>query len=251
MNQQARVQMVWPKPGKVLIGLMVALVVVYVLELLLLRAGVQVQLLFLSPSGVFDRGYVWQLVTYWWLHDPQSPFHLLFNLLWLWMFGTALEEWWGGRRFLTGFVIFGLGGAALTLLIGLLATTSVMQPLLPTFWTAPHVGSSGAVMGVTVAWGITFANKDMNFLLLGQMKGKTFVMIIIAVELLVALSYSGVSSTSHFGGMIAAFILCRGLWRPSKWKDLFRRNQLQRKKKKIQSELELLQGGKDDPKNWN
>src|SRR5687767_7997666 len=153
-----QMQVAIPRPGKALLGLIIANIVCYVVELLLLRANQQwVTELFLRPGAVLESGKIWQPFTYWWLHDPQRPWHLLGNMFWLWMFGTRLETWWGRRRFLTAYGIFALGGAALTLIVGLLSKTSVIGPLLPHFWTGPHFGASGAVIGMTVAWGITFA----------------------------------------------------------------------------------------------
>lgn len=244
-----QVQVGWPRPGKAVIGLLAANFVFYVIELILLRANVAfIQDLTLSPSGVFDHGRVWQPLTYIWLHDFERPTHLVFNLLWLWMFGSPLEQWWGSRRLLWAYFVFGLAGGALTLLVGLLTRTEAFGPLLGAFWTKQHMGASGAVMGLTVAWGIVHADRTMNFLFLGEMKGRTFLWIIIAFELLVALSFDPVSSTSHFGGMIAAFIMCKGLWRPERIKESFRRFQLQRQRRKIESELRVIQGGKDAPK---
>ncbi len=252
MRPGTQMQASFPRPGKALLALIFANVICYVLQLLLLRANqVWVTELYLRPAAVLEGGKVWQPFTYVWLHDPQRPFHLLMNMLWLWMFGTRLEQWWGPKRFLGAYGIFALGGGALTLLVGLLSKTSVFGPLLPEFWTAPHLGASGAVVGMTAAFGLSFANEEMNLLFIGQMKGKTFVLIILAIELLVALSYEPTSSTSHFGGMIAAYILCRGLWRPGRWKEMARHADLMRKKKKIEAELRVIRGGKDDPSGWN
>jgi membrane associated rhomboid family serine protease len=253
--------------GKVVIGLLVANFAFYVIELILLRAnfGFVLRELPLSPSGLFDEGRVWQPLTYMWLHDPERPMHLIFNLVWLWMFGAPLEQWWGGRRVLGSYFLFGLGGAALTLLVGLLSRTAVLAPYLGDFWMKPHLGASGAIMGLTVAWGIVYADRTMNFFFLGEMKGRTFLWIIIGMELLVALSFDPVSSTSHFGGMAAAFLLCKrppkagrdpkvagqspqgGLWRPSRIKETLRRWELERQRAKIESELRVIQGGKDQP----
>ncbi len=223
------------------------------IQLVLLRAGQDwVQDLYLRPSGVFDHGRVWQPLTYIWLHLPTSPFHLVSNMFFLWMFGSTLEGWWGTKRFLIAYLIFALGGGALTLLIGGLSTTSALAPIMGAFWSKAHVGASGAVMGTTVAWGLVFADKEMHFFLLGRMKGRTFLLIIVAFELLVALSFDPTSSTSHFGGMFAALVLVKGLWRPDRWRAIGRKAQLTRKKRKIESELQVIQGGKDDdPKMWN
>jgi membrane associated rhomboid family serine protease len=249
-------QMSFPRPGKAVIVLLAVNVLAYVLELVLLRANVTfIEDLFLTPADVFERGYVWQTVTYWWLHRPDSPGHLLMNMLWLWMFGSQLEKWWGAKRFLIGYAVFAFGGSVLTLLIGLLSRTDLFAPIMGGFWTKAHLGASGAVMGVTIAWGLTFANQKMNFLFLGEMKGKTFLMIIVAIELLMALSFDPVSSTSHFGGMIAAWILCRGMWKPSKWSELFKRMGLERRRRKVESELRVIDGGKStppkNPRDWN
>jgi membrane associated rhomboid family serine protease len=245
----------WPRPGRGVIALLAINIVFYVLELALMRAGVPVAELFLTPAEVFDAGKFWQVGTYWWLHSPARVMHLLFNMLWLWMFGTQVERWWGTKRFAIAYVIFGFGGAALTLIVALLSRTDVFGPLLGGAWTRPHVGASGPVMGVLIAWGMTLGNQTMNFLFLGQMKAKTFMLIIIAIELLTALSFDEVSSSSHFGGMIAAFILCRGLWRPSEWQGVVKKIQLARRRKKIEHQLRILEGGKGDPpkdpRDWN
>src|SRR5512145_1788311 len=51
----------------------------------------------LIPHDVW-HGHLWQLVTYMFLHG--GFFHLAFNMLALWMFGSELEYLWGARRFL-------------------------------------------------------------------------------------------------------------------------------------------------------
>ena len=240
---QVQYRLEWPKPGKALMGIIIANVVAYVAQLVLLRANVRaVELLYLRPGDVFDAGYVWQIFTYWWLHDPGHPSHLVFNLLWLWLFGTRLEQRWGGNRFLRGYAFFALGGSAMVLLLGLLSRTEAFAPLLPGYWVIPHIGASGAVMGILIGWGLTFAEEEFNFLLLGRMKGKHFILIVLAFELLVALSFAQTSSASHFGGMIAAAVLIKGLWRPSLWKQAARRQRLKSQRRRIEQQLRVLEG---------
>src|SRR5438094_9161997 len=55
-------------------------------------------LLGLRPSDVVTHLYIWQLVTYMFIHSGLG--HILFNMLALWMFGTEFERLWGTRRFL-------------------------------------------------------------------------------------------------------------------------------------------------------
>ncbi len=252
-------QFSWPRPGKAILALLIINLVVYVVELILVRAGASafVQSLMLTPASVFESYSVWQPATYMLLHSPTAPTHLLFNMLWLYFFATPLESWWGPKRLVTAYIVCGLSGAALTLIVALASRTPAMSGLLAGFWGRPHVGASGAVMGLVIAWGLVHGDKKMNFLLLGEMKAKTFVLIIIAFELLVALSLDSTSSTSHFGGMIGAYILCKGLWRPARWAQLANKAKLDRKKRSLERELRVIEGGKgkddlpDDPKKWN
>ena len=50
-----------------------------------------------------------QIVTYMFMHAGFS--HILFNMFALWMFGNALENYWGGKRFLIFYIVCGLGAA--------------------------------------------------------------------------------------------------------------------------------------------
>lgn len=57
----------------------------------------------------------WQLVTHLFMHGDFS--HIFFNMLALWMFGSVLENLWGSKRFLTFYIICGLGAALMHLLV--------------------------------------------------------------------------------------------------------------------------------------
>ena len=64
----------------------------------------------LIPGAVLERGWVWQPVTYMFVHG--GLFHLLFNMLALWMFGVELERVWGTTFFTMFYAVSGLGAAA-------------------------------------------------------------------------------------------------------------------------------------------
>ena len=68
----------------------------------------------LRPADVVGSLHVWQLVTYMFLHG--GVFHILFNMLALWMFGVELERVWGSRYFLKYYFVCGVG-AAVTMLV--------------------------------------------------------------------------------------------------------------------------------------
>ena len=64
------------------------------------------------------RGWIWQLVTYQFLHA--GVFHILFNMLSLWMFGTDLERLWGTPFFTRYYFVTGIGAGLTTILVSLL-----------------------------------------------------------------------------------------------------------------------------------
>ena len=88
-------------------------------------------------ADVLGRGRVWQFATYMFLHG--GFFHILFNMMLLWMFGTTVEHRWGSRAFLTYYAVCGLGGAILSWVMGPSSTV-------------PMIGASAAVLGVLLAY---------------------------------------------------------------------------------------------------
>src|SRR5215204_2394446 len=61
----------------------------------------------LNPQLVVEHGWLWQLATYMFLHG--GVFHILFNMLGVWMFGTELERVWGSRYFVKFYFLTGIG----------------------------------------------------------------------------------------------------------------------------------------------
>ena len=83
-------------------------IAVFIIEILLSKTNFIV-FLGLSPRLVLTRGFVWQLITYMFLHG--GFWHLTLNMFIIWMFGSQLEAVWGGERFLKYYIICGIGGA--------------------------------------------------------------------------------------------------------------------------------------------
>ena len=186
-------------------------------------------------------------LTYLLLHAPQSPGHLIWNMLLLYMFqhlGSMRP-----KRFLKAYLIFGLSGAGLIMIKRHRPGRNTLRFSKPLYET-PTLGASAAVMGMMTAWGIVHANQSMNFFLIGQMK-MTFVFIIIGIELLRALSFDNVSSTAHFGGIIGIRIMQSVA--SGKLNSFVKRSQLKMKKKRIEHQLKVIKGGKndDDKMKWN
>lgn len=56
-----------------------------------------------------EKFRVYQLITYMFMHGSFT--HILFNMFAVWMFGAAMENYWGPKKFLTYYIITGLGAA--------------------------------------------------------------------------------------------------------------------------------------------
>src|SRR5215471_6397803 len=91
----------------------------------------------LWPKAVV-HGFVYQLLSYGFLHA--GFFHVFFNMLMLWMFGSMLESYWGSRQFWE-FYLFGIFGAGLTTVV-LAYTFGGFIHLTPLTLT---VGASGGI----------------------------------------------------------------------------------------------------------
>jgi len=179
-------------------GLLLVNVAVFVVQLLVERSTRMpvVEYLFaLWPAHVLHQGKVWQLFTYQFLHA--DPMHLLYNMLGLFFFGRAMEWHWGSHRFLTVYLISGLAGGIVTWLASL---NSVV----------PTLGASGAVLGVLVAFGLTFPDAIIFINFFIPMKAKWLVIIYAALNIFGTIGgRGGISYTAHLGGMAAGFLAWR------------------------------------------
>ncbi|MDP9054890.1 MAG: rhomboid family intramembrane serine protease [Acidobacteriota bacterium] len=150
----------------------------------------------LIPAMVM-RGAIWQLVTYLFLHSTGDFFHILFNMLALWMFGAPVEETWGTRRFLQYYFICGVGAGICVVV----ADTLFANPYQPT------IGASGAIYGLLLAFGMMFPNQTVLMSFLFPIKAKYMVMIFGAIAFLSSFQTgSAVSNLAHLGGMLFGFI---------------------------------------------
>jgi membrane associated rhomboid family serine protease len=210
-------------------ALLISNVAIYVITFFLgRRLSVLLDLLALRPSDVVTHLYVWQLVTYTFLH--QGLGHILFNMLALWMFGTEFERLWGTRRFLR-FYFFCAAGAGLCVIVGnyLFGNPNVST-----------IGSSGAIYGILLASAVMWPNRQMLFYFLIPIKMKYFVMIIGAIAFLNSFNpASPVSDVAHLGGMLFGYIFLkipnmRGVDPIGSLRDSYQTWKLERAKKKFQ-----------------
>ncbi len=156
----------------------------------------------LIPVAVM-HGYIYQVVTYGFLHS--GLLHVAFNMLALWMFGAQLESGWGKRQFYE-FYFFCLIGAAL-ITIGVSYTHILgVTPAMGT------IGASGAIFGLIVAYGVLYAEQEVfMFPLPVAIKAKYMAIVLVLIELALALGNSQgsgekVAYSAHLGGALFGWI---------------------------------------------
>jgi len=183
----------------------------------------------LVPYDVTHHLFLWQLGTYLFLHG--GFFHILFNMLALWMFGSELEWLWGTKRFTRFYFITGVGAAL---------CSTVVAPNS----TIPIIGASGAIYGILAAYGILFPDRILLLYFVIPIKAKYFVLILGALAFWSSLGASGggVAHIAHLGGMLFGWLYFQAqgsrfrgfrgfrLRNPLRgWKERRRREQLKKK----------------------
>jgi membrane associated rhomboid family serine protease len=198
----------------------------------------------LIPEQVIEEFWVWQPATYMFLH-ARSPTHILFNMLALWMFGVELERMWKTRFFVKYYFVTGIGAGLVFLLVALLpfaATRATFDDVV--------VGASGAIFGLLLAYALYFPNRPILMFLLFPVPAKYFVMILGAINFLIAIEgTSGVAAVAHLGGIVVGYLYLQSgrggfaaeiKYRYLKWKM----NRMRRK-------FDVYSGGRSDKTPWD
>ena len=138
--------------------------------------------------------------------------HIFFNMFSLYMFGSVLENYWGGKKFFLYYMICGIGAGLINELVMYLQIAFAETPGLveAAINRVPTVGASGAIYGLLLAYGMMFPNNVLQFVFPPvAMKAKWMVIIFGAIELISGLSGRGgnVAHFAHLGGMIFGIIM--------------------------------------------
>ena len=199
------------------------------------------RLLGLHPPTVITGFAIWQLVTYLFLHG--SFFHILFNMLTLWMFGVELERMWGTKYFTQYYFIAGIGAGLTQVILGILPF-----PFAESFYSSVTIGASGAIYGLLLAYAMYFPNRPIYMYFVFPVPARIFVAILGAISLLSAMSGGGgVAHTAHLGGIAAGyFYLKSGRLHPiSEIKYRFLKWRINRMRRKF----DVYSGGRTDDVN--
>jgi membrane associated rhomboid family serine protease len=151
------------------------------------------------------HGQVWRLLTYAFLHSPASFMHILFNMLFLWWFGSDVEDLYGPREFVAIYLTAAvLGGLAFVL----------------AWKMVPHqgaycIGASGAVMAVLVLCAIHYPTRIIYLFFFLPVPIWLFVIFEVAQDAFGFLSGvpNGTAVSVHLAGAGFAFVYYHAHWR--------------------------------------
>ena len=148
--------------------------------------------------------WLWQPFTYMWLHSPYDPFHILLNMLFVWMMGGDLERHWGSKAFLRYYLVTGVGAGVFITIGG-----AFTDQLIPT------LGASGAVYGLIIAFGMIFSQRIILFMMIFPMRARTFAWVMFGVSFFFTFKDSAgpVSHIAHLGGAVVGYLYLKRAWR--------------------------------------
>jgi membrane associated rhomboid family serine protease len=175
----------------------------------------------------------YQLVSHMFMHDSHGPWHLVFNMFALWMFGRVLESVWGPKRFFIYYFVTGLGAAALHTFVNYMEFHYYAAKISPEAVQAVFskgteilqqgqnwVGPAGKlnmilntpVFGILLGFGMLFPNTQLMLLFPPiPIKAKYFVAGYGAIELFSGIANTGdnIAHFAHLGGMLFGFFMIR------------------------------------------
>lgn len=210
--------------------LLMANAAVFALQILL-PSVIPFGLLALVPNMITHYFMVWQFFTYMFLHG--GFWHIGFNMLALWMFGTELEYNWGARDFLKFYIISGIGGGVLVWLTSFAGLTNP--------WSHT-IGASGAIFGLLVAYGLMWPDRVIYVFGILPMRALQMVIIFGVISLFQGLTRTGgnIAVFAHLGGGATGFLYLKYGWRLQVYFESWVKRLARRK-------FTVIQGGRGKP----
>ena len=204
-------------------AIIVANIAVFVLQVFagLMRTNFLEIYFGLVPARVTHEFMIWQFVTYMFLHG--GVFHILFNMLMLYMFGNELERLWGAKRFVRYYFLTGIGAGLCSWVVGANSLSIT-------------IGASGAIYGLLLAYGLTYPDRIVYFSFLFPIRVKWMVLIMGGIAFLSSVggSTDGIAHVAHLGGMLAGYIYLKG----ESWHRLSAGWEARRQREKLKQQFE-------------
>jgi membrane associated rhomboid family serine protease len=195
-----------------------------------------------SPQAVIEQYAFWTPFTYMFLHSTGGFFHILFNMLTLWMIGTDLERTWGTRFFTKYYLITGLGAPAASFVLSLFSDG---------FYYPVMVGASGAIYGLLLAFAMYFPHRQL-ILLIFPVPSRIAVTILGVIAFLSTINGpgGGVAHWAHLGGLVMGYLYLKMLRSRLRPLDELKYRYLRWKMGRARSRFDVYSGGRSSDDDW-
>lgn len=194
----------------------------------------------LTPSGL-KRGFLWQLITFQFLHD--GLFHLLMNLLGLWFLGSWTERVLGTKRYLIFFTLCGIGGGLLQ---------GALMLLFPGLYGNLLYGASAGTSGMLALFAVLESESEIRWNFVIPIRAKHLLWLEAGISLFftVVPANQGVAHAAHLGGILAGLAFARAGWHrdfvPLPWERWFARKPAKPKRAAGLAGFDLAGAAKED-----
>ena len=199
----------------------------------------------MDPKAVLGSGQIWRMLTYAFLHDRLQLFHILFNMLLLYVFGRRIESMYGSREFTWFYCVSAMFAAVCYLGFALFLGDLTGM-----------IGASGAVMAVLVLYALHFPLEKIYIWGIIGVEMRFLAMFLIIIDLHPILLQLGgtvtndqIAHMAHLGGAIFAWIYFSQKLRITQWTERFAfRSWRQRKPSVRNSNLKIYR--EEPEENW-
>ncbi|RKR85290.1 rhomboid-like protein [Mucilaginibacter gracilis] len=211
-------------------NLLIINIIFYVATWLL---GSHINMVRLFSAFYFDSELFkpWQIISYMFMHDPNNIMHIIGNMFALFIFGPALEQTMGSKRFFNFYFICGIGALFCNMAVQAIEIHNIVRTYTVVDWTVlegspayqkmaeiyytPILGASGAVFGILIAFAVLFPDVELMLIFFPiPIKAKYFVSGYVVFELISGLGQFKGDSVAHFahiGGALFGFIMIK-IW---------------------------------------
>ena len=182
--------------SNVTLTLIIVNIIVFILRYI---SPILIAYLALTPILVIKRMFIWQIITYMFVHANLT--HIFLNMLALFIFGVPLERRLGSREFLLFYLIIGTSAGILTLIVNWYTGMFMI----------PVVGASGAIYGLLLAYAILFPDSVLFIFGIIPLRAPIAVLVFGGLEIFFQLTniQQGVAHLTHLAGILFSYFYFR------------------------------------------
>src|SRR5664280_420454 len=158
---------------------------------------------FALSGEVLKSGFLWQLLTFQFMHA--GLLHILANCWAIYVFGRAIEDTLGWKKFLILYLSSGVVGGICQVLAGW---------LWPGLFGGPVVGASAGGLGLMAAYAVLFPERELLLLLFFILPIRLTAKMLLMLSAVLALAgiifpFNHIANAAHLGGMLTGVIFIR------------------------------------------